>query len=190
LTNITDDVALELTLRAPTNAIGYSFAFKFHSFEFPYWICDQYNDQFIALVSPAPAGSINGNIAFDSHNNPVSVNFVGIDVCDPDQKAQFASDCATTGNTCPTAPDPYCPAGTGPLKETGFDTLGASYGGAGATSWLRSQAPVKGGSEFTIRFAIWDTGDQAFDSTVLIDDFQWITSGSATTGTVPVTSPK
>ena len=31
----------------------------------------------------------------------------------------------------------------------------------------------------TIRFAIWDTGDSALDSTVLVDDFKWL----ATTGT-------
>ena len=34
-------------------------------------------------------------------------------------------------------------------------------------------APVEGGSEFTIRFAIWDTGDTALDSTVLVDNFRW-----------------
>ena len=32
------------------------------------------NDQFIALVDPAPKGAINGNISFDSLSNPVSVN--------------------------------------------------------------------------------------------------------------------
>ena len=32
---IVDDVAFEVKLRAPTNATGYSFAFKFYSFEFP-----------------------------------------------------------------------------------------------------------------------------------------------------------
>ena len=34
---IADDVALELQVRVPTNATGYSFSFKFYSFEFPDW---------------------------------------------------------------------------------------------------------------------------------------------------------
>src|SRR6185503_3207561 len=72
--DIFDDVALDLKIRTPKNATGYSFNFKFYSFEFAEWVCTSFNDQFIALVTPAPPGSINGNISFDSKNNPVSVN--------------------------------------------------------------------------------------------------------------------
>src|SRR6185295_8696219 len=46
-TIINDDIALEVDLRAPTNAAGFAFSFKFHSFEFPEWVCTPYNDQFI-----------------------------------------------------------------------------------------------------------------------------------------------
>jgi hypothetical protein len=53
-TIVNDDVALEVELRAPTNAKGFRFAFKFHSFEYPAWVCTPYNDQFVALVSPPP----------------------------------------------------------------------------------------------------------------------------------------
>ena len=56
------------------------------------------------------------------------------------------------------------------MKGTGFN----QWNDAGGTAWLKTQAPVTGGEELTIRFAIWDTGDDNFDSTVLIDDFQWI----------------
>lgn len=143
---INDDVALELKLRAPANATGYSFDFMFYSFEYPEYICTAFNDQFIALVDPPPPGSINGNIAFDSQTNPVSVNIAYFDVCEG------------------------CPAGTAALEGTGFD----SWDDAGATTWLRTQAPIEGGAEFTIRFTIWDTGDTALDSTVLIDNFQWL----------------
>jgi len=155
-TAINDDVGLELTLRAPTNATGYSFLFDFYSFEYPEWVCTNYNDQFIALVSPPPMGSINGNISFDSQANPVSVNIAFFDVCSG------------------------CAQGTAELAGTGFD---GSWGDdAGATSWLKTTAPIGGGEEFTIRFAIWDTGDQVWDSTVLVDSFQWIANG----GTVSV----
>lgn len=71
-----------------------------------------------------------------------------------------------------------CPLGTAELQGTGFDL----WNDAGATSWLETTAPVQGGETFTIRFAIWHTGDAAWDSTVLIDGFEWIADG----GTVDV----
>jgi len=158
LSNINDDVALELTLRAPTNATGYSYNFTFYSFEYPEWVCTSYNDQYIALVNPPPPGAINGNISFDAGSNPVSVNIAFFDVC------------------------AGCALGTGELAGTGFDV----WNDAGATSWLETTAPVTGGEEFTIRFAIWDTGDSAYDSTVVIDNFQWIADGgSVSVGTQP-----
>jgi hypothetical protein len=85
------------------------------------------------------------------------------------------------------------------LEGTGFDlwdspayNLGTDFGGAGATTWLISQAPVKGGEEITIRFAMWDTGDANFDSSTLVDNFQWIaTHGTqVTVGTTPVPQPQ
>jgi hypothetical protein len=151
---INDDIALEVTLRAPSNATGYSYNFDFYSFEYPEWVCTSYNDQYIALVNPPPVGSINGNISFDSNSNPVSVNIAFFEVCSG------------------------CPLGTGELSGTGFDT----WDDAGATSWLVTTAPVEPMQEITITFAIWDTGDAAWDSTVLIDNFQWIADG----GTVDV----
>lgn len=181
---IDDDVALQLKIRTPTNAKGYSFDFKFYSFEYPEWVCNDYNDQFIALVLPAPVGSINGNVSFDSMHNPVSVNLGFFDVCDPAGKSSYASFCFSN---CPSPPSPYCPSGPGELAGTGFDT----WNDAGATSWLKSQAPVTGGSDITIRFMMWDTGDQAYDSTTLIDNFTWIASGgTVAVGTDPIGQPK
>jgi len=199
-TVIADDVALELQVRVPTNATGYSFNFKFYSFEYPDWVCDTkgYNDQFIALVTPAPpgayvpSGSTGGNISFDSNNHPVSVNIGYFDVCDPTTPTRFASHCkATTGATCPPLPSPYCPLGVGELQGTGFDVWQTKVGPDGATRWLQTQAPATPGSIITIRFAIWDAGNGEFDSTVLIDNFQWVaTGGTIAVGTAPVPVPK
>ncbi|MNC98040.1 hypothetical protein D3C83_158890 [compost metagenome] len=66
--------------------------------------------------------------------------------------------------------------GTSELEGSGFATS------EGGTSWLETQAPIGGGEEFSIRYAIWDTGDSAYDSTVIIDAFEWIANG----GTVAV----
>lgn len=101
-TNVNDDVGLEVALRAPTNATGYKFDFKFYTFEYPTFVCSTWNDQYITLVSPPPMGSINGNISFDSQNNPVSVNVAFFDVCSG------------------------CPQGTGELTGTGFEGHGAT----------------------------------------------------------------
>ncbi|MBK8253908.1 MAG: choice-of-anchor L domain-containing protein [Polyangiaceae bacterium] len=156
-TAINDDVALELKIRSPKNATGYKFNFKFYSFEYPEWVCTSFNDQYISLISPPPMGSINGNVSFDTQNNPVSVNVAFFD------------------------------ANPNELVGTGFDV----WDDAGATSWLQTQAPIKGGDEITVRFAIWDTGDSAWDSTALVDNFQWIANGgTVVVGTIPIPDPK
>ncbi len=189
---INDDVGLDLTLRAPTNATGYRFLFKFQSFEFPEWVCTSYNDQFIALVNPPPQGSINGNISFDSASNPVSVNIAFFDACDPAGASNFGQFCSFDPmSNCPGLPNPYCPSGPKELAGTGFDNGFGGDGDAGATSWLMTESPVKGGEQFSIRFAIWDTGDQNLDSTVLLDKFEWVANGGTVAiGTNPIPTPK
>lgn len=158
LSNINDDVALEVTLRAPTNATGYAYSFDFYSFEYPEWVCTEFNDQYIAIADPAPPGAINGNISFDAMTNPVSVNIAFFEVC------------------------AGCPLGEAELEDTGFDT----WNDAGATSWLVTTAPVDPGTEITLRFAIFDTGDALYDSTVLLDNFRWIADGgTVVVGTIP-----
>lgn len=136
-----DDVALRLRLRAPTNADGFRFRFKFFSFEYPEWVCTEFNDQFVALVVPPPPGALLSNVSFDGQLNPVSVNVVFFD-------PSLADD----------------------LEGTGF----GAWNDAAATAWLETRAPVTGGEEFDLLLAIWDTGDDLFDSTVLVDRFEWL----------------
>ncbi|WP_437909151.1 putative metal-binding motif-containing protein [Sorangium sp. So ce327] len=154
--NIHDDIALELVIRAPTNATGYEFAFKFYTFEHPEFVGEEhcFNDQFVALATPAPPGSLDGNLSFDSLGNPVSVKLSFFDVCEE------------------------CPLGTDELEGTGFGL----WDDAGATGWLRTRAPVTGGEELKLRFMIFDAGDERVDSTALVDGFKWIANG----GTVPL----
>jgi hypothetical protein len=189
-TQISDDVALQIDVRTPTNATGYAFSSKFYTMEFPYWLCNGFNDEFVVLASPAPAGAINGNLVFDAMQNPVSAVFSFLTACDPTQSAQYAGACIASFGSCPSPPNPYCPSGMAELQGTGFDVWDTSSGNAGATVWVKTQAPVQGGSEVTLRFTVWDGGDQAFDSTVLIDNFQWITSGAVSLGTAVLANPK
>jgi hypothetical protein len=183
-TPINDDIALSVHLRAPTNATGYQFKFKFYSFEYAFYVCSMYNDEFIALVNPAPMGSSNGNISFDSMGNPVSVNIGFFDVCRSQSLNNYAGSCGH----CKAPPNPYCPSGPNELAGTLFDTKEVPNGGA--TSWLQSQAPIGGGEDFTIQFTIWDAGDTALDSTVLVDGFEWIATPGTTVGTGKVPNPK
>jgi hypothetical protein len=153
--NIADDVGLELHLRAPLNAVGFSFDSAYYSFEYPEQVCAGFEDEYVALVNPTPNGSISGNVVFQSGAYPISPSTSLLTVCSG------------------------CPDGTSKLQGTGFDV----WDSAGATPWLRTTVPVGGGNEFTIRFAIWDSGDQTFDSTVLIDNFQWLSGAALTVGT-------
>ncbi|MGK3977075.1 choice-of-anchor L domain-containing protein [Sorangium sp. So ce118] len=159
---INDDIGLEVVLRAPSNATGYEFLFKFYTYEYPEWVCQDFNDQFVALATPAPPGSYNGNLSFDAEGRPVSVNIAFFDVCDG------------------------CPLGPSELAGTGF-----SPRHDGGTRWLKTRAPVRGGEEITLRFILFDTGDDRFDSTALIDGFRWIaTGGTVSLETAPAVDPR
>ena len=141
----------------------------------------------VALVQPPPMGSYVptgspfGNVSFDSNNHPVSVNMGFFDVCDSTTPTRFATHCKSSGGTCPPLPSPYCPLGVGNLAGTGFDVALGRVGPAGATRWLKTQAPATPGSVITVRFAMWDAGNTEFDSTVLIDN----SSGSPTVAPSP-----
>jgi len=162
-----DPAALELVIRVPTNANQLSFDFSFYTYEFPNFVCSVYNDFFVALVEPAPKNAQNSNVSFDSQGNPVSVNNGYLEVCDP-----------AVGQTKPGGKLFTCPLGTAQLTGTGFE-------GRAATGWLNTRAPVVAGYDITLRFAIWDMGDQVLDSTVLIDNFTFDVGEGGT----PVTQP-
>ena len=74
------------------------------------------------------------------------------------------------------------------LLGTGFYNLGtyctSQSTGGGATGWLTSTAPVKGGETITLQLIIWDTGDANWDSSVLVDHVQWYGTPTAA-GTKP-----
>lgn len=173
-----NDVAgLEVAIRVPLNAHGFSFDFNFFTFEWPVYICSEYNDFFVALLSPTPAGQMDGNVSFDSQGNPVSVNNALLSVCgcvgNPPQPCLAGKKTFT------------CPGGNIGLIGTGFgfDLAGDDHA---ATDWLKTQAPATPGTEITIRWAVYDSGDGSLDSTTLIDNWQWIATPGTPVGTTPV----
>lgn len=174
-----DAAAIEVELRVPSNAQGFSFDFDFFTYEWPGYVCSQFNDFFVALLMPFPPNQTDGNISFDSAGNPISVNNALLEVCG-----------------CPGNPPNPCIAGGKQFtcSKGNIDLIGTGFGfdtdpsgqDHGSTAWLRSKAPVVPSSEITVRFAVYDSGDGSLDSTTLIDNFQWIAKAGTTVGTDPV----
>jgi len=163
-----DPAALEVRIRVPTNAKSFKFYLNFYTYEFPMFVCTTYNDFYITKMDPWPQGSTDGNISFDQDHNPISVNNSLLQACKPQNAGgkQFT-----------------CPLGVGLLQGTGFE-------GHAATGWLQTQAPVTPGSEITLRWAIWDSGDHVLDSTVLVDNFVFsVEPAQGGTTTTPVDNP-
>jgi hypothetical protein len=182
---VNDMVDVKLTLKAPSDASGIQFDFNFWSSEWPNWVCSNFNDAFTAYLT---SQKTTDNISFDSNSNPVAVNNNFFNRCTPN--TTVGCDSALSGGTQSVS---ACAAGVSELQGTGFgyteptdcfdgSGAGASASAGGATGWLTTTAPITPGETFTLEFMIWDAGDGNLDSSVLIDNFQWI-GGNVTTGT-------
>jgi hypothetical protein len=172
-----DGAALEVVIRAPSNATGLSFDFAFYTSEWPQYVCSAYNDFFVAELFPFPAGQPDGNISFDTMGNPISVNNAWMDVC------------GCFGNPpspCTAGIKEFdCALGNLPLVGTGFG-VDTSLVDHAATPWLRSTAPASPMEEIRLRWSIYDSADGMLDSTVLLDDFRWIATPGTYVGTTPI----
>lgn len=167
-----DSAGLRVVVKTPTNAKSLKFNLDFYTFEFPNYICSMFNDFFVAMLNPKPAGQPDGNISFDSKGNTISVNAGFLEVC--------TSQTASSGKLFP------CSLGTAQLQGTGFDQGTNSA----ATGWLQTTSPLtKPGDDITLLFAIWDSGDGILDSTILLDNLTFEVS-EATTVTQPIPPPK
>ncbi|AUX47154.1 hypothetical protein SOCE26_086660 [Sorangium cellulosum] len=160
-----DPTALEITLRVPSNVRGFSFHVNYNTFDWPD-LCSDFNDFFIALLSPAPPDRIDGHLLFDTGENAMSVNSDFIDVCN----CAGGPPCVLGGKSF------ACSSGTRELLGTGFENHAA-------TSWLVTSAPVEPNQEIKIRWGAYDAGDYQHDSTGLIDNWQWIADPGVTVTT-------
>ncbi|NUO50295.1 MAG: hypothetical protein HOV80_15680 [Polyangiaceae bacterium] len=163
-----DSAGLRLKLQVPSDAKSFSFNLNFYTYEYPDYICSVYNDFFVAMMDPPDSTLPDGNISFDSQGNTISVNAGFLQVCNEQT--------ASNGVYFP------CPMGPGELAGTGFDS---QPNGSAATGWLETKAPVTPGSQVTLLFTIWDSGDGVLDSTTLIDNFKFTVDETAT-GTAPI----
>ncbi|MEP7121920.1 MAG: putative metal-binding motif-containing protein [Byssovorax sp.] len=179
-----DSAGLLVKIKSPTNAKSLKFNLNFYTYEWPNYICSTYNDFFVAMMTPVPMGQADGNISFDTKGNLISVNAGFLEVCGC---ASFGGPpCMTSG------PPSSCTLGSKQLQGTGFDQdfIGDPTENSAATGWLVTTSPIqKPGSDISLLFAIWDSGDGVLDSTILLDNFTFDVNGADTT-TAPVEVPK
>lgn len=180
-----DGIALDMKLRVPTNAKSFKIRFKFLTCEFPMFVCQQYNDVFAVLMAPSPldegdpmadANNASANIAFETSEkgtkNVIGVNNTSfLTACKPGAKSQYQK----------------CEGEDG-LKGSGFE-------GHAASAWLETQVgvpefPPGADRVISLRFAIWDSADQALDSTAVVDGFEWSAEPGTGAGTIILPVPK
>lgn len=174
-----DATGVEIELDVPTNAKSVSFDFQFFTYEWGGFICQQFNDYFVAQLVPFPMGQLdNGNIAFDALGAPISVNNAFIDACACPNNPPSA--CTVSGFDFP------CTRGKKELVGTPFEADPGKPGWThGSTGWLRTTTPVTVGQPIIIRFVTFDSTDGKLDSSTLIDNWHW--SGTpGTTKTDPI----
>jgi len=151
-----DLTQIVLSLRAPSNAKGFSFDFLFGSAEYDEWINKGFNDTFYAIVE---AASINGgattNVALDDNDKEISVN------------ASFFED---DTHSCDEAGSGWEPE----IKEK-----------SGSTGWLRSSWAIVPNEKFKLTLSIHDETDCGKDSIVFLDNFKWSTI-PVVPGTTPI----
>jgi len=182
--NANDSVMLVLTIRAPTNARAFSFNSFFFSAEYPEFVCSSFNDQFIALVdtpngTPSPIPNpVDKNLMTFTQNNqkwPVAINIASgtsvFAVCD---QASMSNQCNGTQVS-----NLSCKLGANLLAGTGFEkpNSGNCLIGGG-TYWLTTAGNIVPGDILQLRIAVWDVTDRIFDSTALIDGFQWLANAT------------
>ena len=174
---VNDVVDFQIQIKVPKNANGFSFDFDFGSGEWPEYVCSPFNDSFIAVLKSSAFNSgTPDNISFDSKNNPVSVNNGFFGQCGPGGAKTGCAPQATPGTAA-------CAGGVADLMGTGFYDLDdkanpyacqkSGQTGGGMTGWLQTPAPATPGEPLTIDLIIWDTGDQYYDSSVLVDHWVW-----------------
>jgi hypothetical protein len=193
-----DPVMLRVQVRVPTNAFSFNVSTFMYSAEYPEWVCSPYNDMFLALLDSKFVPQM-GQIANPADKNlavykspkntlyPLGVNLAfgntGLfQQCENGKTGCNMACVPGTTNAC---------MATTLLTGTGFDILdppptkgpingscGNNNMTGGGTGWLTTAGNVVPGETIELRFVIWDTSDDVWDSLVLLDNFKWLVNVS------------
>jgi hypothetical protein len=148
--------SFELTAPAIANgqssdAKGYSFDFAYFSAEFPEFVDSSFNDIFVVWQA---SEDYTGNVTF-INGQPLTVTALW--------PIDFQGECDFLDPNC-VGEDPH-------LEGTGYIFDG------GATGWYQATGGVKPGETFLLAFGIFDMGDSTYDTTAIIDNWQWDCEG-------------
>ncbi len=135
----------------PADAKGYTFDFAYFSAEFPEYVDTQFNDIFVVWQA---SELYTGNVTF-INGQPMTVTALW--------PIDFQGECDFFDPNC-AGQDPHL-GGTGMIDD------------GGATGWYKATGGVNPGETFLLAFAIFDMGDSSFDTTALIDNWQWDCEG-------------
>ncbi len=187
-----DPVMLRIRIKTPTNARSFRIATNFLSSEYPEWVCSPFNDFFVVLLDSAwagtPANPADKNLAVytspSDQRYPVGVNLGHGDTglfrqcvngptgCGEGATAGTISSCTGVNELVGTGLDATNPPAN-PQFPAEPGSCGANNRAGGGTGWLVTTGNVQGGETITLRIAVWDTSDGLYDSTALIDKFEW-----------------
>ncbi|MFL5320167.1 MAG: MopE-related protein [Myxococcaceae bacterium] len=187
-----DVTDLKVVMKVPQNAKSFSFDFAFFSAEFPEYVGGGVNDKFqanliskglpstynTATCADGSTGCRSGNISFDGTGKPISVDNNYFIVCKKETSGSYVS--VTSKCTHPITEL----NGTG-LERTVSNSLYTGPMGGG-TGWLSTKAGVVPGETIELHFKIFDSGDNIYDSSVLIDNFKWYGEAVSAPSTAPV----
>ena len=163
-----DAVEMKVVMKAPPGINGFSIDYIFMSAEYEEWIGSSFNDKFyVILNAPTTTGGKDQVINFTKCSNPNSY----WDYIQDGQKWCFIAINTAFSEPC------FSPS-------TNIAGTGHECGAGGSSSgWLTTTWPIQAEEQFELRFHIHDTSDQIYDSTVVIDNFQWLGGGPVTGGT-------
>jgi hypothetical protein len=179
---IFDGMDWRIDLVAPPDAKAFWFKFVFVSAEYDEWIGSGYNDKFYAILEKGGETTI---INFTNCRKPDEYyDFLCTDpdglLCDEGEKYCYLAVNSAFSDCCwyDGCPDGYSSEVGTDINGTGFECAaveGADGSDKGSsTGWLRSAWPINAGDEFSITFHIHDTGDDIYDSYVILDSFQFL----------------
>jgi hypothetical protein len=137
----------EFTVNTPGGTNGWAMDFSFFSSEFPEYVNSGVNDIFTVWV--------------DSPEFTGNTCFVGDSPCSVDALIGAANTFTGAGNT------------------NHPSLAGTDYGGGSGqvTGWQTLTGPATPGQPLRIAFAIFDMGDDIFDTAVVMDDWRWDCTG-------------
>jgi hypothetical protein len=180
--SVHDYTELRMSIRAPINAGSYTFDFAFFSEEYPVYVCQGFNDTFLAIQTSQQYPPPGNQIAYDANNHRINVNNA------------FFQDCNSAVAGWGYGYTHACTGALTLLNGTSYEKLlGPSSNppsscngshGSGGTDWLNTTSPIQPGETFTLSFIVFDENDGILDSAVLLDHFRWhsTTLGSPVTG--------